>query len=128
MAALADQRTDQFARAQPRASMGVEDASSSFIEAQIKGIIGIEIRIQRMEGKWKVSQNRNSTDRAGVQEGPRSLGESGEAMPASCRTSAAPGKARSIRYTGWQWLLLRLSPRSGALSWMTGFGGLFLWR
>jgi transcriptional regulator len=50
----------------------VADAPEPFIEAQIKGIIGIEIDIASLEGKWKVSQNRPAADRAGVVEG---LGE-----------------------------------------------------
>ena len=38
----------------------VEDAPEDFVAAQIKGIIGVEITIGRIEGKWKVSQNRPS--------------------------------------------------------------------
>ncbi|MEX2649521.1 MAG: FMN-binding negative transcriptional regulator [Alphaproteobacteria bacterium] len=44
----------------------VNDAPPSFIEAQLKAIIGIEIAVTRIEGKWKVSQNRPEADRAGV--------------------------------------------------------------
>jgi transcriptional regulator len=44
----------------------VHDAPTPFIEAQLKGIIGIEISISRIEGKWKVSQNRPEADRRGV--------------------------------------------------------------
>lgn len=50
----------------------VADAPEPFIETQIKGIIGVEIDIASLEGKWKVSQNRPAADRAGVVEG---LGE-----------------------------------------------------
>ncbi len=45
------------------------DAPDAFIEAQIKGIIGLEIEIAEISGKWKVSQNRPVADRAGVAEG-----------------------------------------------------------
>jgi transcriptional regulator len=31
-----------------------------------KGIVGLEITIERLEGKWKVSQNRSEQDRSGV--------------------------------------------------------------
>jgi transcriptional regulator len=44
----------------------VDDAPAEFISAQIKGIVGIEIAICRIEGKWKVSQNRPESDRNGV--------------------------------------------------------------
>jgi transcriptional regulator len=44
----------------------VDDAPSDFIESLIKGIVGLELPIQRLEGKWKVSQNRSVKDREGV--------------------------------------------------------------
>jgi transcriptional regulator len=47
----------------------VSDAPSDFIQSQVRGIIGIELPIRRLEGKWKVSQNRNERDRLGVSEG-----------------------------------------------------------
>lgn len=47
----------------------VEDAPAAYVEGQMKGIFGIEIPIDRMEGKWKVSQNRPEADRVGVAEG-----------------------------------------------------------
>ena len=59
-------RRHEAERAQPWA---VSDAPRPFVEAQIKGIVGIEIEITRIEGKWKVSQNRPEADRRGVVEG-----------------------------------------------------------
>jgi transcriptional regulator len=47
----------------------VDDAPEAFIDSQIKGIIGIEIEITAIEGKWKVSQNRPMQDRVGVAKG-----------------------------------------------------------
>jgi transcriptional regulator len=47
----------------------VSDAPEEFIKSQLKGIIGFELPIQRLEGKWKVSQNRSENDRKGVVEG-----------------------------------------------------------
>ena len=44
----------------------VADAPASYIDAQLKGIIGISLRIDRLEGKWKISQNRSPTDQASV--------------------------------------------------------------
>ena len=65
-------------RAEPWA---VADAPESFVQSQIKGIVGIEISISRIEGKWKVSQNRPEADRAGVVAGLREAGEeSADAM------------------------------------------------
>ena len=59
----------EAARAEPWA---VSDAPGSFIDAMTKAIAGIEIEITRLEGKWKVSQNRTAADRQGVAEGLRS--------------------------------------------------------
>ena len=47
----------------------VTDAPEPFIEGQIKAIIGVEIPILTIEGKWKVSQNRSVADREGVYQG-----------------------------------------------------------
>jgi len=44
----------------------VSDAPASFIDTMMKGIIGFELPIRRLEGKWKVSQNRSERDRRGV--------------------------------------------------------------
>ena len=58
----------------------VTDAPERFIEAQIKGIVGIEIDIAEIHGKWKVSQNRPVADRRGVAEGLDAAGASSEEM------------------------------------------------
>lgn len=60
------------ARAEPWA---VSDAPEPFVAAQVQALIGIEIPITRIEGKWKMSQNRPEPDRAGVIAGFRAAGE-----------------------------------------------------
>jgi transcriptional regulator len=50
-------------------SWAVSDAPRTYIESQMRGIIGIEVEIGTIEGKWKVSQNRPEADRRGVAEG-----------------------------------------------------------
>ena len=50
----------------------VSDAPDAYVKAQMKGIVGVEIEITAIEGKWKVSQNRPIADREGVAAG---LGE-----------------------------------------------------
>ena len=70
----------------------VSDAPSDFVAAQLKGIIGVEMPILAIEGKWKVSQNRNPADRAGVVGGLRH--EQREAMAdlvEAYLTGRAPG-------------------------------------
>lgn len=45
------------------------DAPADFLAATMKGIVGIEIAIGDIAGKWKVSQNRSAADRQGVVDG-----------------------------------------------------------
>ncbi|MBA3254126.1 MAG: FMN-binding negative transcriptional regulator [Pseudomonadota bacterium] len=47
----------------------VTDAPAEFIDTMVAAIVGIEIPIAKLTGKWKVSQNRPEKDRAGVVEG-----------------------------------------------------------
>lgn len=55
---------------EPRApAWEVGEAPPDFIAAQLRGIIGIRMPLTRIEGKRKMSQNRNEADRAGVAEG-----------------------------------------------------------
>jgi transcriptional regulator len=49
----------------------VSDAPDDFIAAQLKAIVGIEIPIISIEGKWKISQNKLPADRQGVIDGLR---------------------------------------------------------
>ncbi|MBC7926144.1 MAG: FMN-binding negative transcriptional regulator, partial [Bryobacteraceae bacterium] len=44
----------------------VEDAPEPYVAGLLRGIVGLELRIERLEGKWKVSQNRPQNDRIGV--------------------------------------------------------------
>jgi transcriptional regulator len=44
----------------------VADAPREYIEQMIANIVGIEIALTHLEGKWKVSQNRSDADRLGI--------------------------------------------------------------
>ncbi|MBX9456316.1 MAG: FMN-binding negative transcriptional regulator [Rhizobium sp.] len=44
----------------------VADAPDDFIAGQVRGIVGFEMEVTSLEGKWKVSQNRSGADRRGV--------------------------------------------------------------
>ncbi|WP_342114996.1 FMN-binding negative transcriptional regulator [Pseudoduganella sp. OTU4001] len=47
----------------------LSDAPADFIDGLLKAIVGIEIPIAEISGKWKVSQNRSAADAAGVAAG-----------------------------------------------------------
>ena len=44
----------------------VADAPPDYLETMLAAIVAIELRIDRVQAKWKVSQNRSADDRAGV--------------------------------------------------------------
>jgi transcriptional regulator len=67
----------------------IDDAPPEYIEKLLGGIVGVELAIERLEGKWKLGQNRNEADRAGMVEGL--LGEGGEAAAALAALIRAPG-------------------------------------
>ncbi len=60
----------------------VSDAPADFVERLLDAIVGLEIPIVRLVGKWKVSQNRPPEDRAGVVAGLRAQGSEAAAAMA----------------------------------------------
>lgn len=56
----------------------VSDAPERYVELLKKAVIGMEIRIDRLEGKFKMSQESTEGDRRGVVEGLANAGESGK--------------------------------------------------
>jgi transcriptional regulator len=47
----------------------ITDAPGDYIDRQLRAIVGIEIPVTRLLGKWKASQNRSAADRDGVARG-----------------------------------------------------------
>ena len=62
----------EAARADP---WSVDDAPEPYVAGQLRAIVGVEILIDRVEGKWKLSQNRSDADIAGTIEGLEGTGE-----------------------------------------------------
>jgi transcriptional regulator len=44
----------------------VADAPADFVDKMLRAIVGLEIPIARLAGKWKLSQNRSDADRRGA--------------------------------------------------------------
>lgn len=86
----------------------VDDAPAPFIDGVLKAIVGIEIEIASIEGKWKVSQNRPEGDRAGVAQGQEAEGTRPE----------AERMARLVREYGRLW-----PSRPGSLRILGGVAG-----
>ncbi len=72
------------------APWAVSDAPADYVETMLRAIVGIEIELTSLTGKWKVSQNRPAADRAGVVAGL--LREGGDSALAA-EVSAPGGKA-----------------------------------
>ncbi len=83
--------THETRRAAPWA---VTDAPEDYIRRQLNAIIGFEIPIARLEGKWKMSQNRPAQDRVGMVEGLAR--EEGPAKTAIAKLVAAANKDSGI--------------------------------
>ncbi|SEI87939.1 FMN-binding negative transcriptional regulator [Frateuria terrea] len=59
------QLTDRHERAMPT-PWQVDDAPADYIRRNLSAIVGLRLPIERLEGKWKLSQNRTGADREGV--------------------------------------------------------------
>ena len=68
-------RLTQAHEAGQAAPWAVADAPADFVEQLLKAIVGIEMPIERLVGKWKVSQNRGEADRLGTEAGLRQQGD-----------------------------------------------------
>ena len=66
--------TAQQESAEPRPWLP-SDAPAAFIDVMLRGIVGFRFPIARLEGKWKMSQNREMQDRVAVVTGLRGRGE-----------------------------------------------------
>jgi transcriptional regulator len=72
--------TDRHEAARPE-PWRVTDAPADYIETQLGAIVGLELSLTRLVGKWKMSQNRPAQDRAGVVDALRRAGgEAGRAV------------------------------------------------
>jgi transcriptional regulator len=47
----------------------VSDAPRDYIDSMLRAIVGFALPIRRIEGKWKLGQNRSASDQAGVRAG-----------------------------------------------------------
>jgi transcriptional regulator len=84
--ALLVRLTDRHEQATQPKPWHVDDAPADYVQAMLKGIVGLKIPIARIEGKWKLSQNRNDADRIGARVGLETMsGERERALAAQMR-------------------------------------------
>lgn len=73
---------------QRRDPWSVGDAPEAFVQGQLRGIVGVQVRITAIEAKAKLSQNRSQADRDGVARGLRESGGAGPAAVADAMSAA----------------------------------------
>jgi transcriptional regulator len=72
--ALVRRLTDAHESDRP-APWRVDDAPEKFFKGQLRAIVGVEVRIERIDAKFKLSQNRPEADIDGVVAGLQSVGD-----------------------------------------------------
>ena len=75
----------------------VSDAPADYMDKMIGSIVGVEIPISRLEGKWKMGQNRSESDQLGVVAGLMAKRDSHaagvvEMMQANIRSQSDAGR------------------------------------
>lgn len=65
---LVGRLSDQHEAGRPQ-PWALSDAPRDYIDAMLRAIVGFALPIRRIEGKWKLGQNRSQADQAGVREG-----------------------------------------------------------
>ena len=68
----------------------VDDPPEGFVDTQLRAIVGVEVGVQRVEAKRKLSQNRDDADRAGAITGLEAEGDRRAAALAASMRRALP--------------------------------------
>lgn len=89
---LLETLTDRHEATQPQ-PWHLTDAPEDHIEKSLRAIVGIEIAIDRIEGKFKLSQNHPARNQSGVVEGLRERAGDGDAELADFMTHQQDSKA-----------------------------------
>lgn len=90
--ALLDALTDRFEASEP-SPWKVADAPADHVEKLLGAIVGIEIAIERIEGKFKLSQNHPAANRAGVMTGLTRRGQGDDLALAAWMQKQEEGRA-----------------------------------
>ena len=83
--------TDRHEQTRP-SPWAVSDAPGDYVATMLKAIVGLELVVGTLTGKWKVTQNRSAADREGVVRGLSEEAD-GDAARALARQVASPGAA-----------------------------------
>lgn len=73
-----------------RGAWSTAEAPHDFLEAMLEGIVGLDLEITEVVGRFKLSQNRTEADRAGVVAGLRERGRVRDLNVAEATSAATP--------------------------------------
>jgi transcriptional regulator len=86
--ALVSRLTDHHEAPRER-PWAVSDAPDDYVQQMLRAIVGIQIAVDRLVGKWKISQNRSEADRLGVATGLSAGTPEAQAMATLVRDGGA---------------------------------------
>ncbi|WP_430388658.1 FMN-binding negative transcriptional regulator [Dyella sp. 20L07] len=89
---LLERLTDRHEAGQPK-PWHVADAPAEHTQKLLRAIVGLEITIDRIEGKFKLSQNHPAANRAGVIDGLRQRADRGDAELADLMSQQEEGRS-----------------------------------
>ena len=72
----------------------LSDAPEDYVQVMLRGIVGFRFEISRLEGKWKMSQNREARDSTGVVAGLTARGQGEDAAVADLVRHFARGTGK----------------------------------
>jgi predicted FMN-binding regulatory protein PaiB len=76
----------------------VDDAPEGYRKVLERAVIGLRVEIESMEGRWKLSQEKNSGDWNGVVNGVKSMN------PTTQNASSEPDNiVNLVEKAGWRW-------------------------
>ena len=106
----------------------VTDAPATYVDKQLRAIVGLEMTVERVEAKAKLSQNRSEADRAGVVAGLRREGRERDAQVADDDGPRARRRRLSRRLSrgaagASPWSGCAGTSRTAAAPWTRGWAG-----
>jgi len=85
--------TDRFEAAEAK-PWSIDDAPDGYIEAMLRGIVGVRLHIERIESQFKLAQNKTEDDRSGIELGLEARDDAGSrAVAALMRDQGRPPSA-----------------------------------
>jgi transcriptional regulator len=90
-------KRNEDSRAEP---WKLTDAPADYLREQMQYIVGLELRIEKLEGRYKLSQNRDAADREGARAGLASGNERERAVAAEIQRAMQPADEREEGKSG----------------------------